>query len=83
VRRLRRAPVAGPGRPVHAIVELPGPLQPAGNNEGSRRLMWKGGIHLLGPATLVIPGRTLNDPDDARAHAAAVLAAAARMEAGR
>ena len=83
MRRLRRARVERPGRPVHAIVELPGPLQPAGNSEGSRRLMWKGGIHLLGAGTLVIPGRTLDDPEDARAHAAAVLAAAARMEAGR
>jgi hypothetical protein len=31
----------------------------------------------------VIPGRTLDDPDDARALAASILAAATRMEAAR
>jgi hypothetical protein len=42
-----------------------------------------GGVHLLGGGTLVIPGRTLDDPDDARALAAAILAAAAHIEASR
>jgi hypothetical protein len=72
------------GEPVHAIVELPEPIHPAGYAEKAPyKLTWEGGIHLLGAGILVIPGRTLDNPDDARRHAAAVLAAAARMEAGR
>jgi hypothetical protein len=70
-----------PGEPVRAIVELPEPIQPAGDDERApRKLTWAGGIRLLGSSTLVIPGRTLDNPEDARALAAAVLAAAARME---
>lgn len=70
--------------PVRAIVELPEPIRPAGYAERSPyKLTWAGGIHLLGVGILVIPGRTLDNPEDARRHAAAVLAAAARMEAGR
>ncbi|TWF77789.1 hypothetical protein FHX44_113704 [Pseudonocardia hierapolitana] len=70
--------------PVRAIVELPEPIRPAGQAERApHRQTWPGGIHLLGGAILVIPGRTLDDPDDARALAAAILAAAARMEATR
>jgi hypothetical protein len=69
---------------VTAIVELPEPIRPAGYAELSPyKLTWSGGIHLLGASLVVIPGRTLDNPEDARRHAAAVLAAAARMEAGR
>ena len=70
--------------PVRAIVELPEPTQSAGYaGRARRRLSWWGGVHLLGDGILVVPGRTLDNPEDARAHAAAVLAAAARMEAAR
>ena len=73
-----------PGEPVRAIVELPEPIRPTGDAERApRKLTWAGGIRLLGSATLVIPGRTLDNPEDARALAAAVLAAAARMETER
>jgi hypothetical protein len=62
-------------------VELPEPICPAGHAERiPDELTWAGGIHLIGAGILVIPGRTLDDPEEARAHAAAVLAAAARME---
>ena len=70
-----------PGEPVRAIVELPEPIRPAGDSErASRKLTWAGGIRLLGSRTLVVPGRTIDNPEDARALAAALLAAAARME---
>ncbi|MEU7816249.1 hypothetical protein [Pseudonocardia sp. NPDC049154] len=72
------------GTPVHAIVELPEPVQPPGYAERTPyKLTWEGGVHLLGAGILIIPGRTLSDPEVARQHAAAVLAAAARMEARR
>jgi hypothetical protein len=72
-----------PHEPVRAIVELPEPIRPAGYAERTPyKLTWAGGVHLLG-GLMVIPGRTLDNPEDARAHAAAVLAAAARMEAAR
>jgi hypothetical protein len=67
--------------PVRASVELPDPIRPVGYAERiPYKLTWAGGIHLLGGRILVIPGRTLDDPEEARAHAAAVLAAAARMQ---
>jgi hypothetical protein len=70
--------------PVRAIVELPEPIRPAGYAERAPyKLTWAGGVHLLGRGILVVPGRTLDNAEDARAHAAAVLAAAARMEATR
>lgn len=79
-----RRPSEHGGREVHAIVELPEPIRSAGYAERARyKLTWPGGIHLLGAGILIIPGRTLDNPEDARAHAAAVLAAAARMEAAR
>jgi hypothetical protein len=74
-------PLRRPCEPVRAIVELPEPIRPAGDDERApRKLTWAGGIRLLGSSTLVIPGRTLDNPEDARALAAALLAAAARME---
>lgn len=77
-------PIRRPYPPVRAIVELPEPIRPTGDAERApRKLTWAGGIRLLGSRTLVIPGRTLDNPEDARAHAAAVLAAAARMETER
>ena len=77
-------PIPRPYPPVRAIVELPEPIRPTGVAERApRKLTWTGGIRLLGSRTLVIPGRTLDNPEDARAHAAAVLAAAARMETER
>jgi hypothetical protein len=80
----RVTPPAQQLEPVRAIVELPDPIQPAGYAERSPyKLTWAGGVHLLGHGLLVVPGRTLDNPEDARAHAAAVLAAAARMEATR
>jgi hypothetical protein len=69
--------------PVHAIVKLPEPIRSAGYAERAYEQRWAGGVHLLGGGILVIPGRTLDDPDDARALAASILAAAARMEAAR
>jgi hypothetical protein len=73
-----------PYEPVHAIVELPEPIRPAGYAERvPYKQTWTGGVHLLGGGILVVPGRTLDDPDDARALAASILAAAARMEAVR
>jgi hypothetical protein len=70
--------------PVRAIVKLPEPIRPAGYTERAPgKQTWAGGVHLLGGGILVIPGRTLDDPDDARALAASILAAAARMEAAR
>ena len=73
-----------PHEPVHAIVELPDPIRPAGYAERAPyKLTWAGGVHLLGGGILVVPGRTLDTPEDARALAAAILAAASRMEAAR
>jgi hypothetical protein len=70
-----------PHEPVRAIVKLPEPIRSAGPAERAPdKQMWAGGVHLLGGGILVIPGRTLDDPDDARALAASILAAAARME---
>jgi hypothetical protein len=81
---LRRPDDQRSHEPVRAIVELPEPIQPAGYAERAPyKQTWPGGVHLLGGGILVIPGRTLDDPDDARALAAAILAAAARMEAAR
>jgi len=81
---LRRPNDQRPHEPVRAIVELPEPIRPAGYAERTPyKQTWPGGVHLLGGGILVIPGRTLDDPDDARALAAAILAAAARMEADR
>jgi hypothetical protein len=81
---LRRAAEQRPYEPVRAIVELPEPIRPAGYTERAPyKQTWPGGVHLLGSGILVIPGRTLDDPDDARALAAAILAAAARMEPDR
>ncbi|MFD1523635.1 hypothetical protein [Pseudonocardia yunnanensis] len=66
--------------PLRASVELPEPIRPAGYAERDPyKVTWAGGVHLLGARILVIPCRTVNSPEDARAHAAAVLAAAARM----
>ena len=81
---LRRPADQRPYEPVRAIVELPEPIRPAGYAERAPyKQTWPGGVHLLGGGILVIPGRTLDDPDDARALAAAILAAAARMETDR
>lgn len=81
---LRRPSDEHPPEPVRAIVELPEPIRPAGYAERAPyKLTWAGGVHLLGGGIMVIPGRTVDNPEDARAHAAAVLAAAARMEAAR
>jgi hypothetical protein len=67
--------------PLRASVELPEPIRPAGYAERDPyKVTWAGGVHLLGSRILVIPCRTVMSPDDARAHAAAVLAAAARMQ---
>jgi hypothetical protein len=78
---LRRSSDQRPHEPVRAIVELPEPIRPAGQAERTPdKQTWPGGVHLLGGGILVVPGRTLDDPEDARALAAAVLAAAARME---
>lgn len=66
--------------PLRASVELPEPIRPAGYAQRDPyKVTWAGGVHLLGARILVIPCRTLHSPEDARAHAAAVLAAAARM----
>jgi hypothetical protein len=79
---LRLASDQRPYEPVRAIVELPEPIRPAGYAERAPyKQTWAGGVHLLGGGILVVPGRTLDDPDDARALAASILAAAARMEA--
>jgi hypothetical protein len=79
---LHQPSVPGPREPVRAIVQLPEPIRPAGYAERAPyKQRWAGGIHLLGRGILVVPGRTLDNPEDARAYAAAVLAAAARMEA--
>lgn len=81
---LRRPAEQRSHEPVRAIVELPEPIRPAGYAERAPyKQTWTGGVHLLGRGILVIPGRTLDDPDDARALAAAILAAAARMEPRR
>lgn len=73
-----------PQEPVRAIVELPEPIRPAGYAEHAPyKLTWAGGVHLLGGGILVVPGRTLDTPEDARALAAAILAAASRMEDAR
>jgi hypothetical protein len=82
---LRSVPATSPGpaqaeTPLRASVELPEPIRPAGYAERDPyKVTWAGGVHLLGARILVIPCRTVNSPEDARAHAAAVLAAAARM----
>jgi hypothetical protein len=82
---LRSVPATSSGpvqaeTPLRASVELPEPIRPAGYAERDPyKVTWAGGVHLLGARILVIPCRTVNSPDDARAHAAAVLAAAARM----
>jgi hypothetical protein len=81
---LRRPVEQRSHEPVRAIVQLPEPIRPAGYAERAPyKLTWPGGVHLLGRGILVIPGRTLDDPDDARALAAAILAAAAHMEPHR
>jgi hypothetical protein len=81
---LRRPIDPRPHEPVRAIVELPEPIQPAGYAERAPyKLTWPGGVHLLGGGILVVPGRTLDTPEEARALAASILAAAARMEAAR
>ena len=81
---LRRSAEQRPPEPVRAIVELPEPIRPTGYAERAPyKQTWAGGVHLLGGGILVIPGRTLDDPAEARALAAAILAAAARMEAAR
>ncbi|MCH6164163.1 hypothetical protein [Pseudonocardia alaniniphila] len=83
---LRSVPATSPGparaqTPLRASVELPDPIRPAGYAERDPyKVTWAGGVHLLGARILVIPCRTVNSPDEARAHAAAVLAAAARMQ---
>lgn len=83
---LRSVPATSPGpaqaeTPLRASVELPEPIRPAGYAERDPyKVTWAGGVHLLGARILVIPCRTVNSPEDARAHAAAVLAAAARMQ---
>jgi hypothetical protein len=88
----RRTPGAAVPRPAHrAACDLavggagpaPGGAFPEGHQRSGQQLTWPGGIHLLGAGILIIPGRTLDNPEDARAHAAAVLAATARMEAAR
>jgi hypothetical protein len=56
-------------------IELPGYAE-----SDQHKLTWTGGVHLVGSRTVVIPGRTLDHPEEARAHAAAVLAAAERMQ---
>jgi hypothetical protein len=82
---LHSVPATSPGpaqaeTPLRASVELPEPIRPAGYAERDPyKVTWAGGVHLLGARILVIPCRTVNSPEDARAHAAAVLAAAARM----
>ena len=82
---LRSVPATSPGpsqaeTPLRASVELPEPIRPAGYAERDPyKVTWAGGVHLLGARILVIPCRTVHNPEDARAHAAAVLAAAARM----
>ncbi|WP_345605788.1 hypothetical protein [Pseudonocardia adelaidensis] len=79
--QLRRPSDQRPPEPVRAIVELPEPIRPAGYAERvPYKLTWAGGVHLLGGGILVVPGRTLDTPDEARAFAAAILAAASRME---
>jgi hypothetical protein len=78
---LRRPGDEHPQEPVRAIVELPEPIRPAGYAERAPyKLTWPGGVHLLGGGILVVPGRTLDTPEEARALAAAILAAASRME---
>lgn len=65
---------------LRASVELPDPIRQAGYAEREPyELTWTAGIHLLGARLLVIPCRTLDDAEEAREHAAAVLAAAERM----
>jgi hypothetical protein len=82
---LRSVPATSPETaqaetPLRASVELPEPIRPAGYAERDPyKVTWAGGVHLLGARILVIPCRTVNSPEEARAHAAAVLAAAARM----
>ncbi len=81
---LRRPSDQRSPEPVRAIVELPEPIRPAGYAERAPyKQTWAGGVHLMGGGIMVVPGRTLDDPHDARALAAAILAAAARMEAAR
>lgn len=70
-----------PAAPVRAIVELPAPIRPAGHaGRAPHKLRWAGGVHLLGGAIMVVPGRTIDSAQEARALAASILAAAARME---
>lgn len=82
---LRSVPETSPGpaqagTPLRASVELPEPIRPVGYAERDPyKVTWAGGVHLLGARILVIPCRTVYSPEEARAHAAAVLAAAARM----
>jgi hypothetical protein len=81
VRALRPVPDTRAAKTPRASVELPEPLRLAGYAERDQhRLTWTGGVHLVGSRTVVIPGRTLDHPEEARAHAAAVLAAAERMQ---
>jgi hypothetical protein len=81
VRALRPVPDTRAAKTPRASVELPEPLRLAGYAESDQhRLTWTGGVHLVGSRTVVIPGRTLDHPEEARAHAAAVLAAAERMQ---
>jgi hypothetical protein len=65
---------------LRVTVELPDPIRPTGHAEREPyELRWAGGVHLLGARLIVIPCRTLDDAEEAREHAAAVLAAAERM----
>jgi hypothetical protein len=77
VRALRPVPDTGEETTRRANVDLPEPIRLA--ERDSHKLTWTGGVHLFGRRILVVPGRTLDHPEDARAHAAAVLAAAERM----
>jgi hypothetical protein len=73
---------AVPENLLRASVELPDPIRTPGYAVRERepyKLTWPGGVHLLGGRLLVIPCRTLDDAEEAREHAAAVLAAAERM----
>jgi hypothetical protein len=77
VRALRPVPDIDEEKSRRADVELPDPIRLTGHDP--HKLTWTGGVHLFGRRILVVPGRTLDHPEDARAHAAAVLAAAERM----
>lgn len=61
-------------------VALPDPIRPDGYAQRQEYVTtWGGGVKLLGAGILIVPGRTLDNPDDAEDLAAAVLAAAAEM----